>query len=234
MEKKALVTGGAGGIGSAICKALAQKGHHVFVHYCNSKERAQALAKEIGGTAVCANLQDEGDCFDLAKHVGPIDVLVNNAGMAQWGLFTDMTMNDFWAMASLNLGAAIYLSQLVLPHMIAQKSGVILNVSSIWGQVGASCEVLYSTTKAGLIGFTKALAKEVGPCNIRVNAIAPGAIDTKMLDTLGQETKAQIIEETPLGRLGQPEDIANLVAFLVSEQANFITGQVISPDGGFI
>jgi 3-oxoacyl-[acyl-carrier protein] reductase len=165
---------------------------------------------------------------------GRIDVLVNNAGIAQSKMFTDLTADDWDAMFDVNVKGAFHCCQSVLPGMISRKSGCILNVSSIWGLVGASCETHYSAAKAAVIGLTKALAKELGPSGIRVNAVAPGVIDTDMIAGLDDETREALKEETPLCRLGTAEDVAQTIRFLTSDSAGFITGQVISPNGGFV
>jgi len=165
---------------------------------------------------------------------GPITVLVNNAGVAEQHLFQDIDPAFWRRLYDVNVHGAFHTIQAVLPHMIHEKSGCIINTSSIWGQRGASCEVAYSSTKAALIGMTRSLAMEVAPSGIRVNCVAPGVINTDMVQVLGQETLKELAEETPLGRLGLPEDIAHVVSFLVSEKASFITGQVITSDGGFI
>lgn len=168
------------------------------------------------------------------KEFGGLDVLVNNAGVSQDKLFTDITDEDWDNMMNINLKGSFYCSQVALKYMISEKKGNIINISSIWGISGASCEVHYSITKAGIIGMTKALAKEVGPSNIRVNSIAPGVINTDMLSGYNEEDVDVLVEETPLMRLGTPEDIANCAIFLASDKSNFITGQVISPNGGFV
>lgn len=181
-----------------------------------------------------SNREDVEDMVDYCiKEFGGLDVLVNNAGVSQDKLFTDITDEDWDNMMNINLKGSFYCSQVALKYMISEK-GNIINISSIWGISGASCEVHYSITKAGIIGMTKALAKEVGPSNIRVNSIAPGVINTDMLSGYNEEDIDALVEETPLMRLGTPEDIANCAIFLASDKSNFITGQVISPNGGFV
>ena len=168
------------------------------------------------------------------EELGHIDILINNVGISEFSLFTDIS-DDMWhKMLDTNLSSAFYASRAVLPQMISRKDGCIINVSSMWGQVGASCEVHYSASKAGLIGLTKALAKEVAPSGIRVNCVAPGAIDTEMNACLSDEAIEEIKSETPLGRLGTPEEIANILLFLADERSSFITGQVIGANGGMI
>lgn len=182
-----------------------------------------------------SNREDVENMVDYCiKEFGGLDVLVNNAGVSQDKLFTDITDEDWDNMMNINLKGSFYCSQVALKYMISEKKGNIINISSIWGISGASCEVHYSITKAGIIGMTKALAKEVGPSNIRVNSIAPGVINTDMLSGYNEEDIDALVEETPLMRLGTPEDIANCAIFLASDKSNFITGQVISPNGGFV
>ncbi|MBU5461682.1 elongation factor P 5-aminopentanone reductase [Lachnoclostridium sp. MSJ-17] len=243
--KTALVTGGAGGIGSAICKKLAQSGCQVAVHYNTKKDTAEALAEQlqksfgVKAMAVWADVADResvNSMFDKVDNtLGGVDILVNNAGIAQQKLFTDITANDWRSMLDTNLGGVFNCSQEVLRrHMIPGHSGVILNISSMWGQVGASCEVHYSAAKAGVIGLTKALAKEVGLSGVRVNCIAPGVIMTDMMKGFDEETIQALREETPLNTLGTPDDIAEAAVFLCSDKARFITGQVLGVNGGFV
>lgn len=242
--KSALVTGGARGIGAAICVALAQRGYAVAINYNKSKEKAENLAKvitesyEVPALAIQADVSDYSQVQEMVKTVssdfGGIDVLVNNAGVAEQKLITEVTAEDWKNMMATNLDGMFYCAKEVLPHMIDKKQGVIINISSIWGQVGASCEVAYSTSKAGVIGLTKALAKEVGPSNIRVNCIAPGVVMTDMMTSFGEEDIQVLQDETPLQKLGTPKNIADAVAFLVSPQAEFITGQVLGVNGGFV
>jgi len=234
MQKKALVTGGAGGIGASICRALAADGWDVIVHYHTSKEKAHALAAEIGGVSICADLCDLKQIRAMFEAVGTIELLVNNAGLADYGLFTDLTPVRLREIFAVNVEAMFYCTQCALPAMLQEKQGVILNISSIWGMVGASCEVAYSASKAAVIGFTKALAKELGPSGIRVNCVAPGATRTEMLEEFSAADLEALQRETLLGKLGTPSDVSHLVAFLASERAQFITGQVISPNGGFV
>ncbi len=171
---------------------------------------------------------------EIEKQVGSVDILVNNAGISSQMLITDVSPAHWNQMWGVNVNGALFCTQRVLPGMISKKQGKIINISSIWGMVGASCEVHYSTTKAAMIGFTKALAKEVGPSGIQVNCVAPGVIETQMLRDLSPEDLEALKEETPLGVLGQGEDVASCVAFLASKEANFMTGQVISPNGGLV
>lgn len=232
-----LITGGTGGIGSAMVRLFAQKGHKVSFTYHTSKEKAQSIETECGAFAIMADGKNETSvksaCLAATDKNGAIDALVNCAGISSFQLFQDVSTALWEEMMQTNVRSAFFYAREVLPAMITQKAGCILNISSIWGMVGASCEVLYSTTKAALIGMTKALAKEVGPSGIRVNCIAPGAIDTPMNRTLDESAIASIVEETPLGRLGEGKDIAKLALYLVAEDS-FLTGQVISPNGGFV
>jgi 3-oxoacyl-[acyl-carrier protein] reductase len=238
MEKPvALVTGGAGGIGSAISRELAALGYLPAITYLTSEDAAKALAAELGGVALRCDVTDAGSvkAAFAALEAGPglPEVLINNAGRAWRGLLQDMTDADWREVASVALDGAFYCCREALPAMIRARRGCVVNVSSVWGEVGGSCEAAYSAAKAGLIGLTRALAKEVGPSGVRVNCVAPGCIETAMLAEFSAEDKAAMAEETPLGRIGTPEDVARAVAFLVSDRAAFITGQVLSVGGGF-
>ncbi len=236
-KKVALVTGGAKGIGASIVEILSNDGYFVVINYNNSKEQAEELVKKIPNTiAVKANIAKVDEVKELhnqMKNFGIADpyILVNNAGIAQQKLFTDITEQEFDDMYNVNIKGSFNICKEFLPSMINEKQGKIVNISSIWGVEGASCEVHYSTMKAGLIGFTKALAKEVGPSNINVNCVAPGVVMTDMCNHFDNETLNILKEETSLMRLGTPKDIANVVSFLVSDNASFITGDVITPRG---
>jgi len=243
--KNVLITGGAGGIGTALCKAFAREDCGVAVHYHSKKEKAEQLAADlrnqygVRAIAVQADVSDRASVSRLFDAVddalGSLELLVNNAGIAQQKLFTDITDNDWNSMISTNLSGVFYCCQEALKrYMIPSHSGVILNISSMWGQVGASCEVHYSAAKAGVIGLTKALAKEVGLSNIRVNCIAPGVVMTDMMKDFDEETIQALKEETPLNILGTPEDIADAAVYLCSDKAKFITGQILGVNGGFI
>ncbi len=242
MSKTALVTGAAGGIGSAAARFFAREGFNVIINYRHSKDAAAALEAEIcagGGTALAiqADVADEAQVAAMfarcAAAFGGVNVLVNNAGIAQQKLFTDITQADFDEMFGVSVKGCFNCCQKALPYMVHQKKGKIINISSVWGVSGASCEVHYSAAKAGIIGMTKALAKEVAPSNIQVNCITPGIIATAMNADFSPETMESLINDTPLGRLGSPEDVAEIILFLASEKADFITGQVIGVDGGF-
>lgn len=239
----ALITGASGGIGSAIARRLAGEGYPVILQYHQNQTAAFQLKQEIiaaGGNALAlpcdlTSLAQIQTMFDTIKNQwGEVGVLINNAAISRQELFTDMTEENWQEMWQTNVSSAIWCSKLALPAMISRKTGKIINISSIWGMVGASCEVAYSATKGALISFTKALAKEVGPSGIAVNCIAPGVIDTPMNSHLAPEDLDALREETPLGAIGSPQDVAALVSFLLSSGGDFITGQVISPNGGFV
>ena len=234
MGKTALVTGGAGGIGEAICRALAGDGWHVAVAYHSSREAAEALAEELDGIAVCADLADPEEVEAMFDQVGGVDLLVNNAGVSHYGLLTDLSYRDWRDLFRVNTDAVFLCCKAAIPHMVHQKRGCILNISSMWGQVGGSCEAAYSASKAAVIGLTKALAKELAPSGIRVNCIAPGVIRTPMLDCFSESELEELRLETPLERLGTPEDVGALAAFLASDKARFMTGQIIGLNGGFV
>ncbi len=238
--KTALVSGGSRGIGAAIARALWQQGYRVGILYQKNHDAADALTKDLG--ADCLALPCDVASFAqcqlafgaITQAFGGVDVLVCNAGVAQQALFTDITPADWQRMMAVHLDGAFHLCKLALPYMISQKAGRIITISSMWGQVGASCEVHYSAAKAGLIGFTKALAKEEGPSGITANCVCPGVIDTDMMAAYTPEDRAALAEETPLGCLGTPQDVADLVCFLAGEGAAYITGQVLAVNGGLV
>ena len=231
-----LVTGGSRGIGAAIVKRFAQAGYRVSFTYRKSLSEAEALAEQTGAFAIRADsalLEEIAHAVRTAvEQHGGVDLLVNNAGIASFALFSDITTEQWREMFSVNVEGAFHYIQGVLPHMIHEKAGRIINISSIWGVTGASCEVHYSAAKAALIGMTRALAKELGPSGITVNCVAPGVVDTDMNAALTREDLAALCDETPLGRIAQPEEIAECVYFLASPGAAFLTGQVLSPNGG--
>ena len=234
-----LISGGARGIGAAAARAVWQAGYRVAVLYHTHAEAAAALEKELPGLlAVQCDVASRASCevaFRAAEQaLGRVDVLVSNAGIAQQKLFTDITPEEWQRMLDVNLTGAFNLCQLALPGMIRRKAGRILTVSSMWGQTGGSCEVHYSAAKAGLIGLTKALAKEEGPSGITVNCVAPGVIDTDMMASFTAEDKAALAEETPVGRLGTAEEVAKLLLYLAGEDAGYITGQVFGVNGGLV
>lgn len=238
MTKTAFVTGGAKGIGSAIVKRLINDGYKVAFTYNNSEDKAQNLVSEFGENCKAYKLDITDSVAvnetvaDIEKTFGEIDVLVNNAGIAEQSLFTDITDEMWHKMIETNLSGAFYCSRAVLKYMINRKSGKIINISSIWGEIGGSCEVHYSAAKAGLIGMTKALAKEVGLSGITVNSVSPGVILTDMTSHFDSDTMDELKGETPLNRIGTPEDVAGAVAFLASSDADFITGQDLAVNGG--
>ncbi len=243
MSKTAIITGGATGIGRAVSSLLCEKGYNVVISYNTSEIEAENLIKVLtdngfNAIAVKADVTKTEDVKKLfiesVNCFGNVDLLVYNAGIAQQKLFTDITQDDWENMLSVNLTGCFNCCQEATRQMLQSHSGCIINISSMWGLVGASCEVHYSASKAGVIGLTKALAKELAPSGIRVNCIAPGVIKTNMLNGLSDDDLTQLADETPLGRLGTPEDIANAVLFLASESSSFITGQVFSVDGGFV
>lgn len=234
MLKTALVTGGAGGIGEAICRRLAADGYAVIINYYHSQQKAEALAAELHGTALYFDVSDNAETAAAIEKAGKIDLLVNNAGISETELFTHLSSEKARKLLDINLWGVMNCSRAVLPHMIRRKSGCIINISSMWGQCGASCEVDYSASKAGIIGFTKALAKEVAPSGIRVNCIAPGFIMTEMNSRYSPEDLDLIREDIPLGIFGTPRHIADAASFLASDQAEYITGQLLAVNGGLV
>lgn len=243
MSKTVLITGASKGIGAAMAIMYAEKGYNVVMNYNNSAQSAILLQKSLSENgysviAYKANVKNRIDVDMMVKEAvyrfGSIDILVNNAGISNQGLFTDLSEPEWNDIIGVNLTGTFNCCQAVLPYMINQKSGSILNISSMWGEVGASCEVAYSATKAGVIGLTKALAKEVGPSGITVNCIAPGLIDTAMNQNLAIDDVAAMIDNTPLTRMGTTNDIASAALFLTSENASFITGQILGVNGGYV
>ncbi|OOM79852.1 SDR family oxidoreductase [Clostridium sp. BL-8] len=241
--KVALITGASRGIGRAIAIELAKEGASVVINYSKDDDGARETLEEIKkaggyGIIVKGNISSFKNCETIVNEViaamGRIDILINNAGISKIGLFMDSTEDEISEIVNTNLLGSMYLTKHVLKYMISRKQGNIINISSIWGETGASCEVLYSTTKGGINLFTKALAKEIAPSNIRVNCIAPGVINTKMNSFLGYEEKKSLEEEIPLGRFGDPSEVGKLAVFLSSEDSSYITGQIIRADGGFI
>lgn len=260
MDKTVLITGGSRGIGAACARIFAERGDRVIIGYKSNREAAERLAAELsgGGTALrekaaCRQIDGDGriraaalqadvtkarevsEMFAAARRLfGKVDVLVNNAGISEFSLFTDISEESWDRMMDTNCKGMFLCTKEALKDMLPEKSGAVVNVSSMWGQVGASCEVHYSASKAAVIGLTKALAKELGPSHIRVNCVAPGIIETDMTAEVNEAIKKELAEETPLMRLGTAEDVARVVWFLASEDAGFVTGQVVGASGGFI
>lgn len=241
--KTVLITGASRGIGAEMAAVFCHAGYQVAINYNQSEKQAHELTKKLtasGGQAISvqADIADEAQVKAMINTVtaefGSIDILINNAGIANQQLFTDTTAEQWHRMMAVHVDGMFHCTQAVLPAMIAKKQGVVLNISSMWGVVGASCEVAYSTAKAAMIGFTKSLAREVGPCNIRVNCIAPGVIQTEMNQNLSPETLDSLCEEVPLCRLGTANEVAKTALFLAEDTASYITGQVLVVDGGMI
>ena len=237
-RKRALVTGGSGGIGGGAVRQLAAQGIETVFLYHRGREAAAALTAETGMKGIRLDISDGSRVAQaLSEEInacGGFDILVNAAGIAGFSLFQEIGDDAWQRMLAVNLSGAFYCCKAVLPYMIRQKWGRIVNISSMWGITGSACEVHYSAAKAGLIGLTKALAAEEAPSGITVNCIAPGVIDTAMNRPLGEETLRELAAQTPAGRLGTPEEVASLVGYLCSEEAGFITGQVICQSGGFV
>ena len=242
LGKVAIITGASRGIGRAIAIELGKEGASVVINYSKDEEGANEtleVLRELGVVAYA--IKRDVSSFEGAEeiinktleHFGKVDIVVNNAARSTLGLFMDATREDIEGLISTNLLGAMYLTKLAIPHMLG-KGGAVLNISSMWGEVGASCEVLYSTSKGGLNLFTKALAKEMAPSNVRVNAIAPGVIDTKMNSFLSQEEREELENEIPVGRFGLPEEIGKTAVFLCSDDSSYITGQILRVDGGYI
>ena len=235
--KNVLITGGSRGIGASCINKFTENGYRVFLNYNKSDKEAEKIAEKTGAILVKADVSNSDEVEKMKKFIsgfGKISVIVNNAGIAEQKLFSDISEYDWDKMFNVNIKSMFLVTKVFLPDMIYEKKGKIINVSSIWGISGASCEVHYSASKAAVIGFTKALAKELGPSNINVNCVAPGVIDTEMNGYLDNETKAELCEETPLCRMGTAEEVAEVIYFLASEKSDFITGQVISPNGGIV
>lgn len=242
-SKTVLITGGSRGIGAAAVRAFAQAGYAVALNYCRSRDAALRLAEELTAQGhivlpVQADVSDPDQVRHMVDNVldnfCQLDILICNAGTAWRGLLCDLTDQDWHRLRGTDLDGVLYCCRAVYRHMVSRKQGRILTVSSMWGRSGASCEAAYSAAKAGVIGLTQALARELGPSGITVNCVAPGVIDTEMNAGLTPEDLQALSEETPLGRLGTPEDVARALLFLASPEAGFLTGQVLGVDGGYL
>ena len=238
LMKTVFITGGSRGIGAELVRTFSKNGYNVAFTYRSSCEAAEQLALETGALAIKADSRSESEATDAlnkaVSHFGGVDCLINNAAVSSFSLFTDITLDEWNDMMSVNLTGAFIYSKAVITDMLKRKQGRIINITSMWGLVGASCEVHYSAAKAGLIGMTKALAKELGPSGITVNAIAPGVIDTEMNKALTDGDRAALIDETPVMRIGTTRDVAEAALFLAGDGASFITGEVLNVSGGYV
>ncbi len=239
MKKTVLITGASRGIGAQMAREFHKNGYNVAINYNKSEEKAIELSKELEGSLL---VRGDVACEDDVKrmidkvleHFGSIDVLVNNAGISSFNLVSDISLDEWENLFKVNVTGTFLACKYVSKHMVQNHSGCIINMASIWGISGSSCESAYSASKGAVIAFTKSLAKELGPSNIRVNAIAPGFIDTDMNKCISKEDTKAFTDETPLGRIGTPKDVADLAVFLAGEGSSFITGQIIACDGGAI
>lgn len=242
--KNVLITGASGGIGSAMAEVFADNGYNVVIHYNKNRHKAEELLNRLREKNTCSAMTVQADLSSyesikemsdqIKNNFSHIDIIINNAAVSVQGLFTDITNGQWDNIFNVNVRGAFYCIREFIPEMISRKYGNIINIASMWGETGASCETAYSASKSALIGMTKALAKEVGPSGIRVNCISPGVIDTDMNSVHSEETMLALRDETPLGRIGHPSDIAQLALFLASDDAGFITGQVVGCNGGFL
>lgn len=230
--KHVLITGGSRGIGAAAVRAFCAAGYQVTFFYEKDQNSAEAISRETGASAVCCDVSDSNAVNTSIGSLAPVDILINNAGIAHYGLISQISEAEWNRLFSVNVGGIYRCVKAVLPQMLQKQAGCILNLASMWGQVGASCEVAYSASKGAVIAMTKALAKELGPSGIRVNCVCPGVILTDMTRCVGEDTLAGLAEETPLGRNGTPEDVASALLYLA--QADFITGQLLPVNGGFV
>jgi 3-oxoacyl-[acyl-carrier protein] reductase len=230
--KTALVTGASRGIGRAIAVELAAAGAAVVVGYRSGQQEAEQVAREIGGRAVQADVADPESARALVEAAGDVDILVNNAGLTRDGLLARMSDEDWHTVIATNLSSVFYTCRAVARPMMKRRSGTIVNVSSIVGVHGNWGQTNYAASKAGIIGFTKSLARELGSRNVRANVVAPGYVQTQLTDVLPEEAKQAMLQQTPLGRLGEPGDVAGAVRFLCSDEASFVTGEVLLVDGG--
>ena len=230
--KHVLITGGSRGIGAAAVRAFCAAGYQVTFFYEKDQNSAEAISRETGASAVCCDVSDSNAVNTSSDSLAPVDILINNAAIAHYGLISQISDAEWNRLFSVNVGGIYRCVKAVLPQMLQKQAGCILNLASMWGQVGASCEVAYSASKGAVIAMTKALAKELGPSGIRVNCVCPGVILTDMTRCVGEDTLAELAEETPLGRNGTPEDVASALLYLA--QADFITGQLLPVNGGFV
>lgn len=236
--KTVFITGGSRGIGKAMVEAFSKKGYLVGFTYKNSKENALLLEEDTGAKAYFADCEKPADIASsiesFAREFGGIDVLINNVGISEFSMFCDISLDSWNRMLNVNLTSAFLFTKAALPFMVSKKWGRIINISSMWGVSGASCEVHYSASKAGIIGMTSALAKELGPSGITVNAIAPGFIDTDMNSCLGDEDKIAFCEQTPVPRMGTAAEVASAALYLADENSGFVTGEVLNVSGGYV
>ena len=236
--KTVLITGGSRGIGRAMVEAFCEKGYKVAFTYKQSHDAARALSSATGALAICADSELESEILKavekVEKSIGSVDILINNAAVSSFSMINDITLEQWRRTFAINVDAAFLYTKAVLSGMIKNKCGRIINISSMWGEVGSSCEVHYSASKAALIGMSKALAKELGPSGITVNCIAPGIINTEMNGKIDEDVMAELVDETPLMRIGEPMDVAKAALFLAGEGAEFITGAVLDVNGGFV
>lgn len=230
--KHIVITGASRGIGAAAVRAFCARGDRVTFFYEKNHDLAKALAEKTGACAVCCDVADEVSVREAFASIAQTDVLINNAGIAHYGLISQITPAEWRRLFAVNVDGVFYCVREALPKMLEKHSGCIINVSSMWGQVGASCEAAYSASKGAVLALSKALAQELGPSGIRVNAVAPGVIDTDMCADLDEQTKRRLADDTPLGRLGTPEDVARAMLFLADSE--FVTGQVLGVNGGFV
>lgn len=243
MSKTVLITGSSRGIGRAIALKLAESDYNIVINYKERKDKADEVVSLINSMgrdciAICADVSDYSQVEMMFEQTferfGKVDILVNNAGISVYGMLQDITIDDWHKVYGTNVNGMFYCTKLATPKMISQKQGKIINISSMWGIVGASCETLYASTKGAINSFTKSIAKELAPCGITANVVAPGVVLTDMLRQLGDEALETVRQETPLGRHSQPEEVANVVDFLLSKKGDFFTGQIISPNGGLV
>ncbi|MCF6137174.1 elongation factor P 5-aminopentanone reductase [Pseudalkalibacillus berkeleyi] len=238
MKRYALVTGASGEIGVAIARELASQGFNLYLHYYQNKQSVEKLQMELSSIVECqlvqANLAvPEGPSELITQLQKPVDVLVYNCGSSHTGLMTDVSSKELDSMVQLQLKSPFQLLQLIIPEMVSRKSGSVVLITSIWGQTGASCEVLYSMVKGGMNTMVKALSKELAPSNIRVNAVAPGIIATKMNEQLSEEELEAVSDDIPIGRLGLPEEVSDAVGYLISRKSSYITGHILPVNGAW-